>query len=578
MKFRFLLWMMLFSQGVWAQITLTIEDAPMVGDTIIYVTDTLVADLSVGASGPDQSWDFSQLGVSTVEETRYIAPEDAPNNESFPGANLVQELEDIYNFVEVNDSGIFALGSTLDFFGGGDLLIIPFDPPQTFFEFPATFGDSYTDTTAFNIQIEDPIFGSDSVRVNQVTIQEVAIDAYGTLTTPGGTFETLRREIVTNTMFTVEALLFGNWVVVQNTNETITSYEWIAAEGKTQVLTIDLDAMGVPEEASYQVEEVPGMAPEADFLVTTNDGSTMNFSDESLNDPTSWMWDFGDGNTSTAQNPEHAYVTAGFYTVCLIASNFFGSDTTCQQVEVIFPPTAGFSYVEETVGKFIFTDESLNNPETWFWDFGDGFTSMEQNPTHSYLMVGTLTVCLTVGNPVGSDQYCEDVEVVLSPEASFNFIEVDGGTFEFIDLSSNNPTSWEWDFGDGGTSMEQNPVYSYMENGVYTVCLKAANSAGSNTSCKEVEAVVTSTDPLSVNRSMVVQPNPAVTRVEVNLSGYRLAGKKVRVLNLLGQQMFQAEAQNTLEIDIASWGKGIYVYLLEDEDGSMLERGKLQVK
>lgn len=578
MRIRTLLWMLLISNGLWAQITLTIDDAPAAGDTLIYVTDTLVANLTPGMSGPDQTWDYSQLGVSEVAEIRYIAPEDAPNNDAFPDANLAQELDGIFNFIEVDISGIFALGASIDFFGNGDMLVAAFEPPQIVLEFPSTFGDSFQDTTTFVIQIEDPIFGSDSLRVTQVIMQESLNDAYGMLTTPGGTFETLRREIITTTTTTIEALFLGNWVVVQNTTGTNTAYDWIAADGRTQVLTITFDEMGNAEDAVYQVEEAPGMAPEASFIATTLDGSAFNFIDDSTNDPTAWSWDFGDGNTSDQQNPDHTYSEVGLYTVCLIASNFFGADTTCQEIEVVFAPIAGFSFFEDTAGKFSFTDESINNPATWFWDFGDGNSSTDTDPTHSYTMIGDFTVCLTVGNAAGVDQTCQNLTVVLSPEASFTFADQGAGNIKFTDFSSNAPTAWEWGFGDGNSSTEQHPLHTYLENGVYTVCLKASNSAGFSTACKEVEVVVTSIDPLDPKPRMVVFPNPASTQVELYILNHHLANHTLSIVNMLGQQVFLASAKERHSLDVSNWSKGSYFYLLQNEDGELIERGKIQVQ
>lgn len=579
MRIITLLWILLFSYGLGAQITLTIDDAPIAGDTLIYVTDTLVADLTAGMSGPDQTWDYSaDLGVSSVAEVKYIAPEDAPNNDAFPGATLVQELDNIFNFLEVSTSGIIALGASVDFFGNGDMLLAAFEPPQTIFQFPSNFGDSFQDTTTFMIQIEDPIFGSDSLRVTQIIMQDATIDAYGMLTIPGGSYETLRQEVVTTTLTTIEALFLGNWVQVQSSSETVLIYDWIAPEGRTQVLTLRFDDMGNAQQAVYQVDEVVGMPPEANFSFTTSDASTFNFVDESTNDPGAWSWDFGDGNTSNLQNPEYTYAETGQYTVCLIASNFFGADTICQQIEVFFAPVAGFSFEEDTPGKFLFTDESLNSPATWFWDFGDGFTSSEQNPDHTFFVIGDVTVCLTVGNPAGVDQFCQDLNVILPPEASFSFEDQGAGTFKFSDFSSNNPTSWGWEFGDGNFSEEQHPVYTYTENGIYTVCLKAINAAGSDTSCKEIEVIVTSIDPLDPEPRMVVFPNPASTQVAFYIFNHNLDKSQVSVVNMLGQQVFQAKTQRRQTVDASDWSTGTYFYLLQDEDGQIIERGKLQIR
>jgi PKD repeat protein len=155
-------------------------------------------------------------------------------------------------------------------------------------------------------------------------------------------------------------------------------------------------------------------APAADFSASPTSGNsplTVNFSDLSSNGPTSWSWDFGDGGSSTAQNPTHVYAAAGTYTVSLTAANGSGSNTATKvnyiSVTTTPPaPVADFS-ASPTSGSapltVNFTDLSSNGPTTWSWAFGDGGTSTAQNPTHVYAAAGTYTVSLTATNGSGSN-------------------------------------------------------------------------------------------------------------------------------------------------------------------------------
>ncbi|MEZ4511563.1 MAG: PKD domain-containing protein [Chloroflexota bacterium] len=135
-----------------------------------------------------------------------------------------------------------------------------------------------------------------------------------------------------------------------------------------------------------------------------------------------------------------------------------------------------------------FTDLSHNLPAAWSWDFGDGQTSTERHPTHTYLEAGTYTVKLTASNTAGSD-VAEKVDYITvtpppAPTAVFSANKQTGIaplTVTFTDLSENAPTSWAWDFGDGGTASVQNPVHTYNTPGVYTVVLEVANATGSDT-------------------------------------------------------------------------------------------------
>jgi PKD repeat protein len=129
----------------------------------------------------------------------------------------------------------------------------------------------------------------------------------------------------------------------------------------------------------------------------------------------------------------------------------------------------------------------------WSWDFGDGVgTSTDQNPTYTYNNPGVYTVTLTASS---SGQGCSDDEVKVDfitvtgpPVAEFSGSPVSGPaslTVAFTDLSTGNPTSWLWDFGDGiGTSTQQHPSYTYDNPGTYTVQLTATSACGSDTEVK----------------------------------------------------------------------------------------------
>lgn len=134
------------------------------------------------------------------------------------------------------------------------------------------------------------------------------------------------------------------------------------------------------------------------------------------------------------------------------------------------------------------------NATKWNWDFGDGKTSSEQNPKHNYSTEGTYTVNLTVSNTNYTDSKLSSISVlgkiaiVLSPVANFSsnvsrgFVPL---SIQFTDLSE-NATAWNWDFGDGNNSTEQNPVHTYSAAGNYTAKLIAINAACQSTKTREI--------------------------------------------------------------------------------------------
>lgn len=251
--------------------------------------------------------------------------------------------------------------------------------------------------------------------------------------------------------------------------------------------------------ANFYMNGATAAIPVADFSATPTSGTaplSVTFTDLSTGTPTEWSWDFGDGITSTSQNPVHAYSADGQYTVTLIASNVDGADTatktnyitvgsgTLPVADFTGTPTSGDAPLNVT-----FTDQSTGAPTGWLWSFGDGATSTSQNPVHSYTATGSFDVQLIAINANGSDTLTRTGYITVGtapqpPVAAFTGTPTTGTaplTVTFTDQSSNAPTSWSWDFGDGQTSTTQSPSHVYDTAGTYDVTLIVSNTAGADT-------------------------------------------------------------------------------------------------
>lgn len=244
------------------------------------------------------------------------------------------------------------------------------------------------------------------------------------------------------------------------------------------------------------VQPAPGPgAPTAAFTFEVR-GVTVIFTDASTN-AVSWLWEFGDGATSTERNPTHTYPNAGTWPAKLTVANSASQQASATKfVDLAPPPVADFQ-TSIAGPRVLFTDKSTGSPTAWRWDFGDcsdnrlNCTDTRQNPDHTYLKAGTYEVQLTVTNAVGTGQKKAFVSVTAGdpPTANFN-VTVSGLTANFVDRSTGNPTAWEWDFGDGTTSAAQNPSHDYARPGTYSVRLKASNAGGASVVAQAVTVAV----------------------------------------------------------------------------------------
>ena len=312
----------------------------------------------------------------------------------------------------------------------------------------------------------------------------------------------------------------------------------------------------------------------------------VSFYDQTSNSPTGWLWNFGDGNSSSLQNPTHSYTSSGNYTVELVTSNSFGSDTITYsnliQVNLtntppIAPSCTPTTGIAGTIGNYGITEFNFGNLSNTSGTSTEGYSDFTCDSSLFYIGQ-TYTLRAThisvipqnffawidfnnngifetateqiVSNLVSGDSTSTTVSipsfgVVNTPlrlrimsDASFsgqldpctdpvygqaedytiylayNFSPPDtdfesnknyscDGIVEFSDLSSNIPYAWYWDFGDGNSSISQNPIHSYINNGIYDVTLISSNLYGDDSTTYSQYIEIDST-----NLVISAGPNP----------------------------------------------------------------------
>jgi len=236
--------------------------------------------------------------------------------------------------------------------------------------------------------------------------------------------------------------------------------------------------------------------PVADFIAdipfSCNPTELVTFTNNTIGLAT-YCWVFGDGSTSNLANPSHNYA-AGIYSVCLLAKIGTCVDTLLQAnyIEVGAELYSDFnsdinSGCEGMVVNF--TDITTNSPDTWFWDFGDGNTSILQDPSHVYVNAGNYDIILTTSKngqcidtqiSYGAIQVFENPDVQITADTTYACTIP--FSVEFSDATI-NAVSWNWDFGNGSNSTLLNPSGLYNNYGIYDVSLTVSNSNG----CSEIK-------------------------------------------------------------------------------------------
>ncbi|MEZ4807974.1 MAG: PKD domain-containing protein [Flavobacteriales bacterium] len=243
-------------------------------------------------------------------------------------------------------------------------------------------------------------------------------------------------------------------------------------------------------------------------FVPTQGGPTVFFNNcTSSGSNAQFVWEFGDGTTSGEIAPTHTYQAPGIYTVCLTAYWQNCVDSTCTTITVVqedpcLDLAPGFqwmsgpdeiTFLNNTTGTGFQTD--------WYWDFGDGGTSNDAQPTHLFPGVGTYTVCLTVisiyqtsaGPVTCSSETCGQVVIQGGDpcdalEACFVPNDLGNSLFFFDNCSSQNGNAqFFWDFGDGSTSTNMHGEHVYPLPGSYDVCLIVQEGNCTDSTCVVID-------------------------------------------------------------------------------------------
>lgn len=311
-------------------------------------------------------------------------------------------------------------------------------------------------------------------------------------------------------------------------------------------LTI-VNTNGCSSSTTEQITVYEAIPPVADFSASETQitaGNSVTFTDLSTNMPTSWSWTFEGGTpaTSNLQNPTVTYSEPGEYTVTLVASNAFGSDTETKTAYISvaavynmsneaiyvcngtykdpggdsnYPNNANYTQTiyPSTEGAYVrlnFTSFSLQAASGWYSTCSDLFYIYDGTSTSATALVngvcgtnnpgtvtatnadGALTIVFTSNNTTNAAGWEAEISCYMpEPEAIFTAEISENCTRNIATTNeSEYATSYLWAFGDGTTSTETAPTHTYVENGTYTITLTASNANGSSTATQQIEVEI----------------------------------------------------------------------------------------
>lgn len=408
-------------ESVKAQITFTSANAPVAYWTQRIVKDTLpLPSVSYGNKGANQVYDFSNLVLFKNDTIEYRTPTNTQLTNVPTADDAITNDGVSFLFTKTTSSQY-----TLEGFEGnlsGSTVAASYSAPPKIYQFPTVYGGNFSGTADLQKTVPGSQVGQPSVsdvRLTTHTVYTDTVDGWGKVVTPVGSYKCLRikRKEITTTTTEYRIFSFSQWTNIPGSPSTRTTvrYSYLTKETKGSAVTFEYDSVDNLLSVSYSL--IPPTAPVANFGYTAGAAGSVSFTDSSDFYPTTWAWTFGDGGTSTQQNPSHTYAANGTYTVCLTATNAGGSSTqVCKQVvvnNIVIAPVADFNWSNVSGGLVNFTDVSTNGPTTWAWTFGDAATSTQQNPSHVYAANNTYNVCLTASNTAGSNQRCKNVVVSL---------------------------------------------------------------------------------------------------------------------------------------------------------------------
>lgn len=452
---------------------------------------------------------------------------------------------------------------------------------------------------SINVTVQVYLAGADSMPTGPaLATSTVAVDtAFG-----GGTLSVLKKSAT----FTPVTMTQPYVVVMTNNSPNgvgvvFSSYsagdgaqEWLLSVniGGTWLRSYGINVGGVPMDADWLVSPYTSYALTADFTAGNQcltAGPTVNFTNTSspvmqdrmysqleyLGVPElGFTWNYGDGSpVENVIDGLHVYggTSANEYPV-MLTDTLVGWTTVCvhdttqlvgDSLSVDFNSNQSGNTTSFTDGTY-----STSGVMNYLWDFGDGNTSTQQSPNHTYAAQGNYTVCLTVVSNCGTaDSTCHTVVVVGcgGPSAAFTVTNNDP-SFTFTNTSvTTGPVSYYWSMGDGASYTTTDASHTFASNGNYDVMLIVTDSCGVDTLIQTITVATIGLNEWSMDQ---VQMYPIPASTSLVIKGDR-AIESIQLMDMTGKLIEELDVNsNEYQLSVNELSNGNYLLIARMVDGS----------
>lgn len=288
-------------------------------------------------------------------------------------------------------------------------------------------------------------------------------------------------------------------------------------------------------------------------------------------DADTFLWYFGDGDSSLNKTPTHTYKQNGTYKVTLwVNPEDSCNDSLSLFVTVPDKPNAEFTWKADSCNETITLNNTSTKSATYLWKFDDGTTDTAAVPKPKQLKYGTKHKVILIANPENlcADTFIDTVETIRAPDAGFSFKKDSCTKAVLFKDTSYRAHSYQWNFGDGTTGKLRNPIHQYSKPGTYTVTLKINDTSD----CNDSFTTSVTINPDDVNNIFI--PNVFTPNGDNINDGFGVSGFNrncedytLYVFNRWGQQLAELHKQNpiwngTNDVGLALPG-GTYFWLFE---------------